>query len=906
MNAVTPLRWMAKLLPRGLRAEYGPDILALFAARIAEEGRHSRRAAIRCWFLGAVDLALTVARVRSVHRRSLALPTIGPNMMDSLRLDLSQSVRSLARRPGFAAMVVLTLALGIGATTTIFAVMDAALIRPLPFPDPNELVEISVRRADATGANAPTPEMVGLWQAASRQFEGIEVSAVPVSQYTMTGAGGTMQVRRQWVGASLFDVLDVTPVVGRRWEPIPAGESYGRETLLSHDFWRSHYNADPSVVGRTIQLLGISRTIVGVMPPGFRVHPSFPDVDLWGAADYRGSRTRWPVVGRLKPGVDPRLARAELQAVLNGQQADEPPENRLLVELTPWRDYVQGGYRLGLTVLLGATGVVLLICCVNVGGLQLVRGAGRGREIATRLALGAGHGRVIRGLLAESVVLAGLGGAAGVAITVLGLRIFAAIAGEWYHATDALELNPRVLLFAAGTSFVVGLATGLAPAMKAPAADLMMLVRQGATGPGRRNRRRAGQALIAVQVALALVLLTGAGLMINSLVRIVNVDMGFDSAGVLSAEIRTQGLRYQNPASAAGILRFQPAVATFYERLEAELRSLAGVESVGLISVLPTRNPSAVVPIEVVGSPPPDRPPRVRYQEVNDDLFRTLRMPIIRGRAFTSRDTEGSPWVAIINQALARRLFGEADPIGQIVQADLSNGVRHPDFRPEHQRGIVGVVSDMRRSLHEGAVPTMYVPYRQHLYVYPGVNTWAVHVQKSIVIRSSLPRGRLEAGLQRAVTAVDSSQLAYDVRPLDDMLSASAGRERRWMRLLGLCAAIALFLAAVGIYGVVSHAVAGRSREIGIRMALGAQPVRLLSMVVRQGMVPVLVGTASGILSSWGLTRFLENVLYDVAPTDAATFAAASAVLVAVAMLACYVPARHAARIQPGTVLRSD
>ena len=905
MNAVTPLRWLAKLLPRGLRAEYGPDILALFAERMSEEGRHSRHAAVRYWFLGATDLALTVARVRSVRHRSLALPTIGPNMMDSLRLDFSQGVRSVAHRPGFAAMVVLTLGLGIGATTTVFSVMDAALLRPLPYPDPDRLVEVRLRRANGGGTNAPTPEMVGDWQTATQQFDGIEVTAVPVSQYTMTGAGGTMLVRRQWVGASLLDVLDVTPAVGRRWDPIPAGESYGTEVLLSHDFWRRQFNADPSVMGQTIHLLGTARTIVGVMPPGFRVHPSFPDADLWGPADYRGSRTRWPVVARLKPGVDPRLATAELQAVLNGRQADEAPEDQLLVELTPWRERVQGGYRYGLTALLVVTGLVLLICCVNVAGLQLVRGAARGREIATRLALGAGRGRIVRGLLAESVVLAGLGGMAGVAFSVVGLQIFAAIFGEWYRAIDALEVNLRVLAFTAGTSVAVGLATGLAPALKAPAADLMMLVRQGGTGTGGRHRRRGGQALIAVQVALALVLLTGAALQINTIVRIVNVDMGFEPAGVLSAEIRAQGLRYQDPSSGTHA-RLHPTVATFYERLEAEVRSLPGVESIGLISVLPTRIPVAVVPIEVVGVPAPEQPPRVRYQEVNDDLFRTLRMPIRRGRAFTSGDTEGAPWVAIVNEALARQVFGETDPIGQTVKADLSNGVRHPDMEPDRPREVVGVVGDMRRSLRDDAVPAMYVPYRQHLYVYPTANTWALHLQKSIVIRSSLPRGRLEAGLRGAVAAVDGSQLAYNIQPLEDLLSASAAREWRWTRLLSLFAAIALFLAALGIYGVVSQAVAQRAREIGIRMALGAQPGRLLGMVVRQGMIPVLVGTALGVVASWGLTRFLEPSLYDVAPTDAATFSVSSVVLVAVAMLACYVPARRTARIQPTTVLRSN
>jgi predicted permease len=455
-------------------------------------------------------------------------------------------------------------------------------------------------------------------------------------------------------------------------------------------------------------------------------------------------------------------------------------------------------------------------------------------------------------------------------------------------------------------ALVVGVITGLAPALKAPAADLMLLVRQGATGAGKAHRRRAGHVLIAIQVALALVLLTGAALMVNSLIRIVNVDMGFDPEGVLAAELRPQGRRYQDIAGT--VVRYLPAVADFYERLESELRSQPGVESVGLISVLPTRIPVAVVPLEVVGgsAAAPDRPPRVRYQEVSDDLFEVLRMPIIRGRSFTPRDTESSPWVAVVNQTLARQVFGEANPIGQSIQADLSNGVEHPDFRHERPREIVGVVGDMRRSLRAGAAATIYVPYRQHLYVFPAANTWAVHIVKSVVVRSSLEPGRLEAALQASVAAVDATQLAYDVQPLGEMLSASAGTERRWMRLLGLCAAIALFLAALGIYGVVSQAVAGRTREIGIRLALGAQSGRLLRMVVRQGMVPVLVGVGLGTAASWGLTRFLVNFLFDVTPTDAATFAIASAVLVAVAMLACYLPARHTARVEPVSVLRPD
>ena len=528
------------------------------------------------------------------------------------------------------------------------------------------------------------------------------------------------------------------------------------------------------------------------------------------------------------------------------------------------------------------------------------------------MALGADRRRIVRQLLVESVLLASVGGAAGVFIAIFGLRLFVLIASDWYPATEAFTLNVRVLVFTVAVSLIAGVATGLAPALKAPRTNVMRLVRQGDVLPARRGRRRFGSLLVIVEVALALILVIGVGLMFQSLARILAVDLGFESKGLLTAKIRTQGDRYQ--ISDAYVHNTPPAVENFYTRLVAELERRPGVESVGLISTLPTTLQVARVRFRVVGraDAAPDRPAYVQYQEINDGLFRTMRAPLLQGRASSRADTAGSPWVAIVNEALVRQFFPDENPIGRVIHADVTNGVKRPELVGDRPREIVGVVGDLRLYLRRPAIPAMYVPLAQHLSVYPSLGPWqfpgpwAVHLQKDLVIRASGNPEQLIGALRESVAAVDPTQLAHSVRTMEDSVSLTAGAEWRWMRLLGLCAVIALFLAALGIYGVVSQAVARRTKEIGIRLALGADRRRVLRMVLKEGMIPVVVGVVLGVAVAVGLTQLIASMLFEVAPTDVLTYATACLVLGLVATLACYIPARRTTRVGPIVALQHD
>ena len=846
--------------------------------------------------------------IRITGRRVLAgspPPRRRGGFFDSLRQELRNALRIVRMSPGFAATVVLVLALGIGATSTIFSVLNAVLLRPLPFTDPDRLVQIGAVWPNGRWDH-PAPGLVVEWKERSKLFEGVEWGAGSVSDYTLAGYGEAVSVGRQWVGQRFFELLGVEPILGRLFAPSELQQNQSTTVVLSHEFWSRHFGGDPEVLGKTVDLMARPRLIVGVMPPGFRTNPADRAADVWMVRDWSGSSFRAPTIGRLQPGVGLEQAAAELQGIAEGVDAEG--ENGPRVELWEFTEMMSDNYGQALYFLSALVGFVLLICCANVGGLLLMRGAGRQRQIATRLALGAGRSRLARELLAESTLLALLGGAAGVLVTFWGIKLFVAFVPDWYSATETFRIDLKVLGFVLAASLLAGILSGLMPALRVSATDLMATLKKGSRGRSRRQRRyTGGSSFVVVEVAIAVVLLVGAGLMINSVMRIANVDMGFEPAGLAKMSIRVQGSAYQTTEST--VLRVTPNVASFYQRLLDRVAALPGVESVGLVSGLPGGGRTSGGPFEIVGRTAP-REERSRqrgvYQEINADYFRTMGIPLLRGRHFNARDGETAPRVAIVNDTLARQSFPGEDPLGKFIRADLTAGAVHPDLVGDEPREIVGVVGSTKRFPTADPLPVIYVPFQQHLAVYPDSGPWAVHVIKDVVIRTSSDPATFVGPLQRLVGEVDDTQVAYDVRTMEEQLFALASAPRFLMRFLGICAGVAIMLAALGLYAVIAQSVTQRTHEFGVRMALGAERASVQRLILRQGLVLVLLGAAIGTAGALGLSRVLSSYLYGITPTDPSTFAAVVLALIGVALLACYIPSRRATRVDPLIALRHE
>ena len=558
----------------------------------------------------------------------------------------------------------------------------------------------------------------------------------------------------------------------------------------------------------------------------------------------------------------------------------------------------------------GAVGCVLLIACLNVATLSLGRAAARRQEIATRLALGAGRWRVVRQLLTESVLLALLGGVLGVGLAVAGIQLFIAVAAGWYPPTDEIQVDRTVLGFMVGLSLLTGIVSGLAPALRSSAVNLMDSLKSGAQGVLGRSRHRVSDVLVVSQAALALVLLVGAGLALNSFVRLVRVDPGFQSDHLLTMRF---DLRFTRTRSADdGIARFTPRTALAQQQLLERIEALPEVDAVGLASALDYLR----YPVRHLGRPAAARqePFEATYMEISPDYFRTLQAPLRKGRVFTVRDAAGAPDVAIINETMARQLFAGEDPLGARLQADLRARVVPEDFINDQPRTIVGVVGDVRRELRYDIDPVMYVPYRQHLDVY-GSGPERVPTYKRLVIRTAAAPLSLVGAVRTAMADVDPSLVPWvvgastssdGIMTMDALLASSAQGEKFGMQLLGLFAGLAVTLAVIGLYGVISYAVAQRTHELGIRTALGATRNDVFTLIVRQGLVLALLGVAIGIAAAAALTRVIAGLLFGVTPTDPATFAAAALLFVSIALLACSIPARRATKVDPMVALRAE
>jgi putative ABC transport system permease protein len=806
--------------------------------------------------------------------------------MERILQDLRYGLRTLSKRPGLTLVAVLTLGLSIGINTAVFSVVYAALVRPLPFAGPERLVVAAAenRRGGAAEARGVAPADFVDWRAQSRAFEGL--AAYTGGGVTLDAGGLPEMVSGVRVSEDFFPVLGVAPALGRALAPEEFGAGGVRPVVLSHRLWQRRFGGDPSVVGRQLPLVGgASATVVGVMPEQFR-YPSYAEV--WtplpsqsGELRQRTSRY-FSVVGRVRAGMTRAQAQEELGGVAARLAETYPASNADWgVRLIPLRETLVGAQaRTALLVLFGAVGFVLLIACANVTNLLLARSTARYKEMAVRAALGATRWRVVRQLLAESVLLTLAGGALGVVLALWGVEALLALVPEElrFARLDEARVDGWVLAFTAGVSLSAGLLVGLLPGLKVSKPDLNLALKETGRGSTSEARvRRARGALVVAEIAVTLVLLVGAGLLLRSFVRLQQTELGFEPRNLLTLTVGAPTQLYGQTAQRAA----------YFGKMQERLSALPGVRATALASSLPL---DWVLNFSygVEGRPArPGEEPQADYLSVSPNYFEVMRIPLVRGRGFTERDVEGAPAVALINETMARRVFPGEDPLGKRVVVDYME--RRVPLE------IVGVVADTRQKVGEAAGMQIYDCYLQRPWL-----------SSSFIVRAEGDPAALAPAAQRAVREVDATRAAAGVKTMEQLLSESVAQPRFYAQLLTAFACVALLLAAVGVYGVMSYTVTQRTHEIGIRIALGARGGDVVRMVVRQGMALALGGVLAGLAAAFALTRLLASLLYEVSATDAGVFAFVSLLLTTVALLACLLPARRATRVDPMVALRYE
>jgi putative ABC transport system permease protein len=823
--------------------------------------------------------------------------------MDELRRDLRQGLRRIAREPAFAAVAVLTLALGIGANTAMFGVINAVLLNPFPYKDAGGILFVGQTYGDQPGMGSVPPGNFRDWQAQNQVFE--TLAAARGQDLSLTGKGEPLQVRAGLVSAGVFPMLGVEPALGRVFRADEDREGAERVAVLSHALWQTRFGGEARAVGEAVRLDDQSYTIVGVMPPTFKLWAA--DVWLPYGLDFEGEFKDNRLInnglfglGRLKPGVSLEEARAAMTLVAKRLEQQYPDSNKGTgVRMIPLAESVTRGIRPALLVLLAAVGCVLLIACANVANLMLARAAVREKELAVRTALGAGRGRLARQMLVESVPLALLGGLGGVTLAWWALEgLLAIIPPDAIPAEAVVRLDLRVLAFTLVISLGTTLFFGLLPALHAARADARDGLKDGVRGSsGGRGRQRLRGALIVGEVALSLALLVGAGLLMKSFARLRAVDPGFRSEGVLQARINLPQRKYPQPHQSE----------SFFRALVEKLQALPQARQVGL-GPLPFSGQGFGMPLALEGVTYQSLPdlPNTGVGLVMGDYFQALGIPLRAGRLFGPEDVDGATPVVVVSRGLARRFFGEQDPLGKRVLLGLPDnlnrpGILPPGFEKFPWLTIVGVVDDVKQfALGEDVQPVAYIPVAQAPKAADLRNSAAV------VVRATGDPLQLVGAVRAQVAAIDRTQPVASIGRLDTLVADSLRQPRFGVLLLSLFAGLALALASVGIYGLVSYAVSLRTREVGIRIALGAGARDVLGLILRQGMVLVGAGVAAGLAVAFGLSHFLQSLLYEVRASDPLTFAAVAALLTAVALVACYVPARRATRVDPNVALRYE
>ena len=810
--------------------------------------------------------------------------------MDSLLQNIRFAVRSLRKSPALTASVVLTLALCIGATTAIFSVVYAVLFRPLPFAHPGEILLVRTTWKDLTSSFS-----VGNWADVNRQQRSFRYFVPAYGEsFNLAGADTPENVNGARVGADYFAMLGVEPSLGRTFLPEEDTPGRGDVVVLSDGLWRRRFGADSSVVGRTVRLDGRPHTVVGVMPASLD-YAIFGE-EFWVPAAFSAERLAMHdehylvVLGRLKPGVTVPQAKEEMRGLAGWLEENYPKDNQDRgIIMSSLMEELVGDYRPRLYVLLGAVGFVLLIACANIANLLLARGAARSRETAIRAAIGAGRGHLLRQALTESLVLAAAGGVLGVLAGYWGVTLLAAFGPEDVPRLAQARVDGPALAFALGVTLLSGLVFGLAPALRMSARMPHEALKEGGRGGSRAGGRdRLRSVLVVGEIALALVLLTGAGLLIRSAIVLNGVDPGFDPTGVVAGRVSLPAVGYETPEQ----------VTRAFQQIEERVAAVPGVANAALVSAAPLEdgNTNGLVPEgrELgIGSAI-----NSAMRLVTPGYFATMRIRLVRGRTFTASDVREAPRVMVINEALAREAFPGQDPIGKRIACCEAG----PDSLPIWKE-VVGVVNDVRaQGLDQEPMPEFYLPVLQ---APDAAWTWTDRTL-TVAVRAPSDAIALMGPLRRAIAEVDPSLPLYNLGTMQGRLVDSLAQSRFSTMLLTVFGSIALILAAIGVYGVISYGVAQRTQEIGIRMALGARQGDVLAMVVRHGAVLAGIGLAVGLAGALALSQFLGSLLFRVSPTDPPTFASGTAVLSAVALFAAALPARRAARTNPMIALRNE
>lgn len=887
-----------KLAP-GREAEIAEELSQHLDERYAElrAGSATEEEAHRATLAELRDSGFLVRELRRVERQAVSEPVVlgagRKNVLGDLWQDLRYGIHTMLKQPGFTAVAVLALALGIGGNTAIFSFVNGILLRQLPFWQPENLVSVTSRRADSDNRPFNLPDFID-YRDQNQSLDGIAAYANWSANLTDRGEPERFQGLR--LSANAFQMLGVEAAVGRTL--LPPDDTPGQENVvvLGHGLWQRRFGADPQLVGKTLTLNGTAYTVVGVLPPHFffpvreaeLAIPLAPDADPW-----RGVRTSvnfLRAVARLKAGVTREQAQADLTSVAERLRRQYPVANaqKLGLTLTPLHEEVVGNFRLALWVLLAAVGAVLLITCVNLANLALVRASARRREMAIRTALGATRRRLIQQLATESLLLALIGGATGLLLAYYGIPLLLALGPPSLPRTAEVGVDLRVLGFTFALSLLAGLIFGLAPAWQSTRVSLNEDLKQSGRGFVGGVRQSRARSLLAIsEIALSLVLLVGAGLLVKSFLRLQGISPGLDARNVLAVRLSLPKARYTNCA----------AVAAFFDALRPRLERLPGVIAVGFTSALPLSGVLASVPFTIEGrAAPPDEAMWADYRVASAGYFRAMKIPLIAGREFNEHDTSNAVPVALISQSLARRYWPNGSPLG--AQLRIDDNDQGP--RPVQ---IVGVVGDVKHlSLDVDPSPHIYLPLHQAhedgVVFLTNNQYW--------VLRTAVDPLALQAAVRREIQAVDRDAPTSNIRTMEQYLAASVSPRRFNLYLLTVFAGAALVLAASGLFGVISHGVAQRKHEFGIRMALGARPSDVLKLVIGHGMALALVGVALGLVGAYALTRWMETLLFQVRATDPPTFIVIAALLALVALLACYVPARRATRVDPMEALKYE
>jgi len=826
-------------------------------------------------------------QLKDTNRELHGLPFI-----ETFFQDVRFALRMLRKNPGFTAVAVLTLALGIGANTAIFSVVYAVLLKPLPFTNPDQLfTAFQANKQQGIAETGCSYLNFEEWRAQNHVFS--ELAGIVAHQLTLTDGGDPTVVNTSVVTSELFALLDVKPLVGRIFSPQDGKQGAPPVVLVSEDLWRGRFGADPRILGTSINLDQRPFTVIGIIPGAFHTPFFTTKQEVWiplvqdpvfsTRMPQRASHLL-PVIGRLKPGVSVAQAQAEMDAISGRLAAEFPAENSgWTVRLVPLQKEIVGDVRTALLVLLGAVGLVLLIACANIANLLLTRATSRSKEIAVRTALGAGRARIIRQLLSETAVLGLLGGAAGIALAYWGVKALSSLLPSSLPQMNPIRVDYFVLGFALLLSAIAGVAFGLVPAMFAANADIQSSLRESVRVGESRNRRRARSFLAAGEISLALVLLVAAGLLLRSFSKLMSVSPGFDVQHIVKADISLPQFQYSEPRQ----------WTAFSDELLARIQSDPGLQDSAIAVPRPIADLRVTLPFDIVGSPPVSASGAASrttsYVSISPGYFHVMSIPLLSGRLFDQRDIMSSPRVTIISKTMAQRNFPNQDPLGKQITFGFppAPGVMHE---------IVGIVGDVRDdSLGQDPRPMVYVPYAQAPF-------WGANV----VVKSTLSPSSVAATIRQEVQKIDKDLPVTDVAKMPDLIDASVAQPRFRTFLLGLFAVMALVLAATGIFGVISYSVSRRTNEIGIRVALGASRGTILRMVLRETLVLTFAGLAVGLPCALAGSRLLRNMLFGVSAGDPATLAIVAITLAAVAALAGYVPARRAMLVDPMVALRHE